>query len=263
MYGQELKHSKLSNWKGRLVFALFGETYPGHLIRFFVNRRYLKKYITGSQLKILEMGSNNGAFAFWLSRNPDNTVIGLEMDKALVKDCYQISNKINRSNLFFVCADASDEMSFKNHFDVIFSTHVLEHILNDQAVLINIFKSLKPGGILILQIPYGDPQKSPSKEAVDNGHVRDGYTELNIRQKLEYAGFEIISATGSVGRIGRFAYRLSRSFAQIRIIINLSILFFPVTLGLFYLEQMAAILRRKEPSFLRWPLVIANRPETV
>lgn len=260
MYGQELKHSKLSNWKGRLVFALFGETYPGHLIRFFVNRRYFKKYITGSQLKILEMGSNNGAFAFWLSRNPDNTVIGLEIDKTLVKDCYQISNKINRSNLFFVCADASDEMSFKNHFDVIFSTHVLEHILNDQAVLINIFKSLKPGGILILQVPYGDPQKSPSKEAVDNGHVRDGYTESNMRQKLEYAGFEIISAAGSVGRIGRLAYRLCRNLAKLRVIVNLSIIFFPVTLNLFHWERVISSLRSHEPYFKHWPLVIAKRP---
>lgn len=224
MYGQELKHSKLSNWKGRLVFALFGETYPGHLIRFFVNRRYFEKFVNGRQLKICEVGSNNGAFTFWLSRNPDNNVIGLEIDKTLVDDCCQINNKINRSNLSFVYADASDEIPFKNHFDIIFSTHVLEHIPNDQTVLNNTFKSLKPGGIFILQVPYGDPQKTPSKEAVDNGHVRDGYTESNIRQKLEYAGFEIISATGSVGRIGCFAYRLSRSFAQIRIIINLSIL---------------------------------------
>jgi len=93
MYGHELRYSKLHNWKGKLVFAFFGETYPGHLIRFFVNRRYLKKYTNGSKLRILEIGSNNGAFVFWLSRNPDNTVIGLEMDETLVKDCSQISDK--------------------------------------------------------------------------------------------------------------------------------------------------------------------------
>ena len=128
-------------------------------------------------------------------------------------------------------------------------------------IVINTFKNVKPGGILILQVPYGDPQKSPSEEAIENGHVRDGYTESDLRRKLQNAGFEIISATGSVGRIGRFAYQFARRLANVRIIINFSILLFPITLGLIYLEQIAAMLRNKELSFTSGPLVIAKRPD--
>lgn len=261
MYGQELRHTKLSNWKGRLVFAILGEAYPGHLIRFFINRRYLGKYTNKSCLKILEMGSNNGAFAFWLSRNPDYMVVGLEYNKTLAIDCQQICAKINRSNLFFICADASAVFPLKIKFDIIFSTHVLEHIPNDRAVLLNAFSNLKPGGLLILQVPFGDPEKQPSKEEdVRNNHVREGYTDVDIREKLEYAGFEIISSTGSVGRIGSFAYQLARRLEKVKIIVNLYILFFPIVLILIYLEQVGAFIRSQAPPFEHWPLVLARRP---
>lgn len=259
MYGQELKYSRLCNWKGKLVFSIFGETYPGHLIRFFINRRYFKNYRNEGSLKILETGSNNGALAFYLSRNSNYTVIGLEKDKTLVADCQQIRTKINRFNLHFICADAQMGFPLRMNFDIIFSTHVLEHVQNDQAVLDNTFRSLKPGGILILQVPHGGPYKTPSKEAKNNGHVREGYTESDLRWKLEYVGFEIISITGSVGRIGRFAYRFARRMAKVRIIINFSILVFPVALALIYLEQVAAFFRSREPSFKHWPLIVARR----
>lgn len=222
------------------MFATFGETYPGHLIRFFINRRYLGKYTNKRCFKILEMGSNNGAFAFWLSRNPDYIVVGLEYNKTLAVDCQQIRAKINRSNLFFICADASAGFPLKINFDIIFSTHVLEHILNDQEVLFNTFKALKPGGILLLQVPYGDPSKVSLYEAVENGHVRDGYTEYDLCRKLEHAGFEIVIATGVIGKISHFAYRFAKRLAKIRIIANFAVLFFPLIYILIYLEQVIA-----------------------
>ncbi|MFC1815837.1 class I SAM-dependent methyltransferase [Thermodesulfobacteriota bacterium] len=260
MYGYELRHTQLANWKGKLVHTIFGETYPGHLVRFFINQRYFKKYAKKWDLRILEIGSNNGALVFWLSRNRIHTVIGLENDKTFVKDCQQIGARINQLNLYFVCADACKEFPLKASFDIMFSTHVLEHIPNDQAVLKNALKRLKPGGLLILQVPYGDPHKSPSKEATKNGHVRDGYTESHLCQLLVNSGFEIISASGSVGRVGRFAYRFARRVAKVRIIVNFSTLLFPITLILLYLEKAVASFRSREPSFRHGPLVVARRP---
>lgn len=261
MYGQEIKYTRLGNWKRKLVFTIFGDTHPGHLTRFFVNRKYLRKYTNKKYLRILEVGSSNGAFTFWLSRNHNYRVVGLEYDKTLVTDCHQIRNKIKRSHLFFVCADASTEFPFKINFDVVFSSHVLEHIKKDQDVLINAFKVLKPGGLLLLQIPYGDPLRSPSiKEDIENGHVREGYTEQDIRQKLEYAGFDIVIVTGSIGLTGRFACRFGKLLSKTKIIAGFSILFFPITFVLILLEQFTAFLRNREPFFSNGPFVLARRP---
>lgn len=259
-YGSELMYSRRLNLVGRIVYAVFGETYPGYINRFYVNRRCLNEYVTSNNPKILEIGSANGAFAFWLSRNRKYNVTALEFDRDAVYDCNKIKRSLRRNNLFFICADASTQFPLSTPFDIIFSTHVLEHIQDDQSALINAWENLKPGGLLILQVPYGDPNKRPTKEAIANGHVRDGYTESDIRRKLEYAGFNIISTTGSVGRIGRFAYRFARGMAKVRIIVNFSILFFPITLILIYLEQVAVFFRKREPSFEHDPLIIARHP---
>jgi len=259
-YGKELSYSQLLNIRGRIVYAVFGEKHPGHLNRFFVNHRYLGKYGKSSNINILEIGSANGAFAFWLSRKKEYTVVALDIEKNLILDCENIRKKLGRNNLSFILNDATTKFPQRNTFDIIFSSHVLEHITNDQEVLINAFYALKPGGVLILQVPYGESQKEPSNEGIKSGHVRDGYSEADLHRKLENAGFEIISVTGSIGRIGRFAYRFARQAAKIRIVFNLSTILFPVTLALIYLEQAAAFLRSREPDFKYGPLVVARRP---
>jgi hypothetical protein len=98
MYGEELKYTRLCNCKGRLIFTLFGEIYPGHLISYFVNRKCLKQYTHKEYLDILEIGFNNGTFSYWLSRNSSFNVVGIDSDEKFVTDCGYIK-KINRKIL--------------------------------------------------------------------------------------------------------------------------------------------------------------------
>jgi hypothetical protein len=93
MYGRELRYTRLCNRKARFIFALLGETYAGHIIRFFVNRRYLKRYVERRNSEILEIGSNNGAFSFWLSRNQNYIVDAIEYDSGLVDNCLKIKKQ--------------------------------------------------------------------------------------------------------------------------------------------------------------------------
>ncbi|MGR3173253.1 MAG: methyltransferase domain-containing protein [Candidatus Scalindua sp.] len=246
--------------KGKLIYALYGDTHPGHLLRYFVNRRYMKRYAKLSNAMILEIGSARGVFAFWLSRNRNYTVDALDIDTSHVKECNEIKEKINRVNVCFTCADASQKLPWEAKYDIIFSSHVLEHINDDVMVLINAYKCLKSGGFFILQIPYGDPEKLPSNEELANGHVREGYTESNIRRKLEHAGFEVVTAVGGIGKFGRFGYKLGKRTSQLRVGFNLATLLFPVTLFFVCLEQIAASLRMHEPSFMHGPVVLARKP---
>ncbi len=261
MYGQELKYTKLCNWKEKLIFAMAGETYPGHLIRFFVNRQYLDKYKRQGHLSILEIGSYNGAFAFWLSRQKNYCIDAIDNDQNFINDCEAIRNKLRRNNINFILADAADKLPLYKKYDWIFSSHVLEHIEDDRRVLANVFEYLKPGGYFILQVPYSCPGRLPPGKYSNSSHVRGGYTKLDLYNKLEEAGFTIVSMTGSVGKIGRFAYVIGRFLFGIKIIVNLYILFFPVIFLLIYLEQISSFLRRQELDFKHSPLVITQRLE--
>ena len=255
-YGHELRYSQRFNRKGRLIYALYGETYPGHLIRYFVNRRYIKRYVQLGNGNMLEIGSACGPFAFWLSRNRRYNVDAIEINSALVNDCEVVRQRIKRDNLRFICADASQRLPLDSKYDIIFFSHVLEHV-DDDALLTNAYKYLRRGGLLILQVPYGDPRKLPSKEDLENGHVREGYTESDIREKLEYAGFEVVTAAGGVGKIGIFAYRFSKRVSKLSH--RLAITLFPAILFLVYMEQISALLRKHEPHFKHGPVILARK----
>jgi len=261
VYGKELKYSQRLNIKGKIIYTFFGETYPGYINRFFINRRCFIKYKKPGRLRILEIGSANGAFAFWLSRKEEHKVVALDIEKNFIFDCENIREKINRKNLYFVCGDATVRICKEQTFNFVFLTHVLEHIENDQSVLTNIYSALKPGGILLLQVPYGDPKQKPSKQNRGAQHVRKGYTKDHLCKKIVDAGFEILAASGSIGRIGRFAYRHAMKLREVQIFdCNSYILFFPIILSLTYIEQTVALFRNNEPSFKHSPLVTAKRP---
>lgn len=76
-------------------------------------------------------------------------------------------------------------------FECIVCLNVLEHIKDDSKALNNLFKLLKPQGVLILLLPahqflYGEIDKSI-------GHFRR-YDKSGIRKKLEKIGFKIIKS---------------------------------------------------------------------
>jgi SAM-dependent methyltransferase len=263
MYGQELRHSGLANWKARLLYAAFGDTYPGHVTRFFVNRRCLSEYADLEvPLTILEIGSANGAFCFWLSRNRRFAVTGLDNDEKLVNDCRGIVRKIGRSNVEFILGDVAGTVCPMHRYDFIFASHVLLLIPDDRKVLANAFEYAKPGGYLILQEPCGDPQAAPSQENRAYGHVRAGYSDSDIRSKVESAGFELVYSGGCIGGIGARAYGFGmRLLAPEGRLGRLRILLYPAFLLMVYCEQVMVDFRSSSPPAENGILVVARRPK--
>ena len=86
-------------------------------------------------------------------------------------------------------------MPFREEFDLIGAFDVLGHIVEDEAVLSSMHRSLKPGGGLLLTVP-----QHPflwSEQDVAACHVRR-YREAELGAKLEKAGFEILTKTSFV-----------------------------------------------------------------
>lgn len=84
---------------------------------------------------------------------------------------------------------------FRDHFDVIGAFDVLEHIIDDEAVIEEVGKALRPGGGFLMSVPQHPALWSPQDEHAH--HVRR-YTSRELRRKLEAAGFEVIRATSFV-----------------------------------------------------------------
>ncbi len=116
-----------------------------------------KKKLQG--LKILEIGSGNGFFLCYALKN-DLNIVGIEPGKTYgFQDRYSRAIKLLKLNgienpekyLF----DASAEvLPFEdNTFDVVFSVAVLEHVQNLDMAMKESIRVLKPGGIMLANIP--------------------------------------------------------------------------------------------------------------
>lgn len=86
-------------------------------------------------------------------------------------------------------------MPYLEEFEVIGAFDVLEHIQEDQIVLRNIWKALKPNGSLLLTVPQHQFLWSAVDESAH--HVRR-YNSRDLRKKLENAGFNIVRASSFV-----------------------------------------------------------------
>ena len=81
---------------------------------------------------------------------------------------------------------------FENEFDVIGAFDVLEHIDEDEAVLVQMHEALVSGGGIILTVPQHPWLYSSFDEL--SGHRRR-YTRRDLLRKLRAAGFDPLHVT--------------------------------------------------------------------
>jgi len=84
---------------------------------------------------------------------------------------------------------------FVDEFDAIGAFDVLEHIEEDEIVLTQLYRAIKPGGVLLLTVPQHPWLWSASDEYAC--HVRR-YTCAEVEQKVLTAGFELLRSSSFV-----------------------------------------------------------------
>ncbi len=97
-------------------------------------------------------------------------------------------------NAEFMQMDAR-RIPFSAQFDVLGAFDVLEHIEEDEAVLAQFHKTLKPGGHLLLTVPQHQWLWSHSDDYAC--HVRR-YGKADLHAKVQRAGFRILRSTSFV-----------------------------------------------------------------
>lgn len=84
---------------------------------------------------------------------------------------------------------------FDGEFDAIGAYDVLEHIEEDEAVLAQMHKALKPGGHIVLTVPQHAWLWSPSD---DYARHERRYAKGELEEKVETAGFKVKRSTSFV-----------------------------------------------------------------
>lgn len=114
---------------------------------------HLHRYALASDFvkgkKILDVASGEGYGSYILSKYA-TSVVGVDISQDAVKHA---SDKYKNNNLSYVLGSADALPLNANEFDVVVSFETIEHLIDHQAMLSEIKRVLKPGGILIISSP--------------------------------------------------------------------------------------------------------------
>ncbi|MCX7099400.1 MAG: methyltransferase domain-containing protein [Methylococcales bacterium] len=164
----------------------------------------LRKYIP--ELKsFLEIGCGTGFVISGISKQfPEAKLFGSEyLEEGLVHARQRLPTAE------FSQMDAR-YIPYESELDAIGAFDVLEHIEDDEAVLEQIYKALKPGGFVFITVPQHRWLWSTTDEYAC--HVRR-YVANDLHRKARKAGFEIVRSTSFVSTLLPAMF-LSRFFQQ-------------------------------------------------
>lgn len=167
---------------------------PGTIMRHNALTPFLEGLLKHGQ-KVLDVGGFDGLISSSLKARVDIQPVILDTDaKGLV-----IAKK---RGLETCMADALDIPFKEASFDIALCLDVIEHLQNGEAMLREVSRILKPGGLLVITAPVdgsqfaflsGDELKKLHKKW---GHIRTGYKLDEMKSILERAGFVLEHITG-------------------------------------------------------------------
>lgn len=109
---------------------------------------FLDKDLSGK--KMLEVGCGNGDFSNYLAVNNNADILGLDFSTESIKIANQKKEVFGAKTSSFMVGDAQNISLPDNSFDIIVSCECLEHIPVPQKMVSEIFRLLKPGGMVVL-----------------------------------------------------------------------------------------------------------------
>lgn len=149
---------------------------------------FAMKYI-GKNKKILDIACGQGEGVRQLAQT-QNEILGVDLNDEYLNNAKEHFSDLN--NIKFHLADAQ-KFSRPNQFDVITSMHTLEHLPNPLKFLKLCHLNLKPGGVLMIEVPVLLPK--PLGEPLYPFHIKE-FTIQELEKLLNKAKFKTIKKFG-------------------------------------------------------------------
>ena len=190
--------------RSNLLIRLFG--YPATLIHgdtLVLDRwLWLKKKFTKEPRggKLLDVGCGTGAFTMGMSRMGYES-LGLTWDEADTNKARERAAILKIPHCEFSIQDVrklDERKEFLGQFDYAICTENIEHIMNDQKLMIDMSNCLKKCGKLFLTtpninfIPMTDEDKIGIETEENGGHVRRGYSKEDFERLCAVSNLKIL-----------------------------------------------------------------------
>lgn len=152
--------------------------------KFLIKELIEQKIRLSKNLKIMDLGCGTGILS-----NQIESYYPVKIDRVDSSEKMLNQNKKIKGKL--ICYNTSEKnKKIKNKYDIIFLFDVLEHIKNDKKFLSDALYHIKPGGLLVLNVP--SLHSFYSKYDVAVGHVRR-YSKTSFEKVAKACAVDIIS----------------------------------------------------------------------
>jgi len=169
---------------------------PVSIVRYFEFDFVKSSLDLNDKLNILDVSSPY-LFGFYLCRKEEINYTYINPDKRDLYNVQSLANKLDFSgNYITICADARTLDYDDNTFDAVLSISVIEHVNggDDSRVMKELWRVVKPGGLLILTFPVKPVYKEEFRDndiyKLDSIKKEEGYffqrlyDEENINKRL-------------------------------------------------------------------------------
>jgi 2-polyprenyl-3-methyl-5-hydroxy-6-metoxy-1,4-benzoquinol methylase len=216
---------------------------------------WLKNHLPKSKQmdKLIDIGCGTGAFSIGAAiRGYD--VLGLSWDERnqwVASERAEICNvKSAKFDVFDVRRlDSRDDLA--SNFDVAICFEVIEHIINDNKLIIDIATCLKPDGRLLLTTPYffHHPitrcEIGPFSIIEDGSHVRRGYTKEMLEEICGQANLKIKNMSYCSGFLSQKLTYIQRNISKVHPLVG--------WVAILPFRFLPPLFDRVITSLLRWP----------
>jgi 2-polyprenyl-3-methyl-5-hydroxy-6-metoxy-1,4-benzoquinol methylase len=254
------------SFPAKVFYFLFGHVNSTLRMDHYHIIRTVKTLSPHHDLRILDAGCGFGGCALYLARIfPSCQIVGIDINEKNIETCTFIANKFSLRNASFRLQDL-DNFDSPEEYDIIYSSNVLEHIQDDEDLLQRFYSALKPGGHLVINIPNKEHRNILRKSThvpqyvwdLATPHVRDGYSEDELRRKVAAAGLRKTKFQYIQGTWGILSHELTILFWDNQYLNSLAtLLTFPVAFLFGYFDN---IVRHKSGNCMLMVAWKASKP---
>ena len=175
---------------------------------------YAATHVSGKQ--VLDYGVGSGFGTLLLSQHASR-VVGVDVFPKTIAFCKKFHRKPNTK--FIRIRDSYTTPFPDNHFDVVTSFQVIEHVKDVERYLCELRRVLKPGGTIIITTPNKGYRLLPFQKPWNGEHIRE-YSNHGLQKEMRkvFPSVNILAVSGTPEVVAIEHARVKQSPVRVYII---------------------------------------------